>query len=213
VKNCQLILGLQIGKLENQKTKLHKHLMATTSDLKNGVIINYNNDLHSVVSVEHRTPGNLRAFYQVKLRNLKNGKMIENRFRSGEEIQIERLESGNYQFLYKDGEDYVFMDNETYDQVTLSGELIGKSGSYLKEGEIIQVYFHNGKPMSVEVPPHVYLKVVSAPPGVKGDTATGATKPVTLETGAVVNAPLFINENDIIRVDSRSGEYIERAKI
>ncbi len=187
--------------------------MATTSDLKNGVIINYNNDLHSVVSVEHRTPGNLRAFYQVKLRNLKNGKMIENRFRSGEEIQIERLESGNYQFLYKDGEDYVFMDNETYDQVTLSGELIGKSGSYLKEGEIIQVYFHNGKPMSVEVPPHVYLKVVSAPPGVKGDTATGATKPVTLETGAVVNAPLFINENDIIRVDSRSGEYIERAKI
>lgn len=187
--------------------------MATTSDLKNGVIINYNNDLHSVISVEHRTPGNLRAFYQVKLRNLKNGKMIENRFRSGEEIQIERLESGNYQFLYKDGEDYVFMDNETYDQVTLSGELIGKSGSYLKEGEIIQVYFHNGKPMSVEVPPHVYLKVVSAPPGVKGDTATGATKPVTLETGAVVNAPLFINENDIIRVDSRSGEYIERAKI
>lgn len=188
-------------------------LMATTSDLKNGVIINYNNDLYSVVSVEHRTPGNLRAFYQVKLRNLKNGKMIENRFRSGEEIQIERLENGNFQFLYKDGEDYVFMNNETFDQINMPGELLGKSGNYLKEGEMIQVYFHNSNPISVEIPPHVYLKVTSAPPGIKGDTATGATKPVTVETGAIVNAPLFINEDDIIRVDSRSGEYIERAKI
>ena len=186
--------------------------MATTSDLKNGIIINFNNDLHSVVSVEHRTPGNLRAFYQVKLRNLKNGKTIENRFRSGEEIQIERLESGDFQFLYKDNEDYVFMDSETYDQVTISGDIIGKSGSYLKEGEIIQILSHNSKPLSAEVPPHVYLKVVTAPPGVKGDTATGASKQVVVETGATVNAPLFINEGDVIRVDSRTGEYIERAK-
>lgn len=186
--------------------------MATTSDLKSGVIINYNKELHSVVSVEHRTPGNLRAFYQVKMRNLKNGKIIENRFRSGEDIQIERLESGNFQYLYKDGADYVFMDNETFEQINLPDELIGKSGGYLKEGEIIQVYFHNTKPMSVEIPPHVYLKVTSAPPGIKGDTATGATKPVTLETGAIVNAPLFINEGDVLRVDTRTGEYIERAK-
>lgn len=194
------------------KSKNSENTMATTSDLKNGVIINYNNDLHSIVNVEHRTPGNLRAFYQVKMRNLKNGKIIENRFRSGEEIQIERLETANYQFLYKDGEDYVFMDNDTYDQITLSNDLIGKSGNYLKEGEVIQILFHNSKPISVEIPPHVYLKVVSAPPGVKGDTATGATKPVVLETGATVNAPLFINEGDILRIDSRSGDYIERAK-
>lgn len=187
--------------------------MATTSDLKNGVIIKFNNDLHSVVSVEHRTPGNLRAFYQVKLRNLKNGKTIENRFRSGEEVQIERLDSGNYQYLYKEGEDYVFMDAETYDQITLGNELIGKSGSYIKEGETIQIFFHNSKPLSVEIPPHVYLKVTSAPPGVKGDTATGATKPVIVETGAVVNAPLFINEGDVLRVDTRTGDYIERAKV
>ncbi len=186
--------------------------MASTSDLKTGLIINFNNDLYTVVSVEHRTPGNLRAFYQVKLKNLKNGKTIENRFRSGEEIQIERLESGNFQFLYKDGEDYVFMDSETYDQVTILGDIIGKAGSYLKEGEIIQIYSHNSKPISAEIPPHVYLKVVSAPPGVKGDTATGASKQVEVETGATVNAPLFINEGDIIRVDSRTGEYIERAK-
>ncbi len=196
----------------NSSKSILIHLMASTSDLKTGVIINYNNDLHSVVSVEHRTPGNLRAFYQVKLRNLKNGKTIENRFRSGEEIQIERLESGDFQFLYKDNEDYVFMDSETYDQVTISGDIIGKGGSYLKEGEIIQIYSHNSRPLSAEIPPHVYLKVVTAPPGVKGDTATGASKQVILETGATVNAPLFINEGDVVRVDTRTGEYIERAK-
>ncbi len=187
--------------------------MATTSDLKSGVIINFNNDLHSIVAVEHRTPGNLRAFYQVKMKNLKNGKIIENRFRSGEEVKIERLESGNYQFLYRDGNDYVFMDNESYEQINIPEELIGKSGSFIKEGETVQIYFHNSKPLSVEIPTHVYLKVASAPPGVKGDTATNATKVVTLETGANVNAPLFINEGDVLRIDSRTGEYIERAKI
>lgn len=186
--------------------------MASTSDLKTGIIINYNNDLHTVMSVEHRTPGNLRAFYQVKMRNMKNGKIIENRFRSGEDIQIERLESSNYQFLYKDGEDFVLMDNETYDQITISGDIFGKSGNFLKEGEIIQIYFHNSRPISADIPPHVYLKVTEAPPGLKGDTATGATKPVIVETGATINAPLFINEGDIIRVDSRTGDYIERAK-
>lgn len=187
--------------------------MATTSDLKTGVIINFNNDLHSIVAVEHRTPGNLRAFFQVKMKNLKNGKIIENRFRSGEEVQIERLESGNFQFLYKEGTDYVFMDNDTYDQVTIANEFIGKSGNFLKEGEVAQIFFHNSKPMSVEIPPHVYLKVTSAPPGVKGDTATGATKQITVETGATLNAPLFINEGDVLRIDTRTGEYIERAKL
>lgn len=186
--------------------------MATTSDLKSGIIINFNNDLHSVVSVEHRTPGNLRAFYQVKLKNLKNGKTIENRFRSGEEIKIERLESGNFQFLYKDGENYVFMDNDSYEQINVNKEIIGDQGNFLKEGEVIQLFFHNSRIMSIEIPPHVYLKVIEAPPGIKGDTATGATKPITLETGAVINAPLFINEGDVLRVDSRTGEYIERSK-
>lgn len=187
--------------------------MATTSDLKSGVIINFNNDLHSIVAVEHRTPGNLRAFYQVKMKNLKNGKIIENRFRSGEEVKIERLDSGNYQFLYRDSSDYVFMDNENYEQIHIPEEFIGKSGNFIKEGETVQIFFHNSKPLSVEIPPHVYLKVTSAPPGVKGDTATNATKLVTVETGASVNAPLFINEGDVLRIDTRTGEYIERAKV
>lgn len=186
--------------------------MATTSDLRTGLIINFNNDLYQVISVEHRTPGNLRAFYQVKMKNLKNGKTIENRFRSGEEIQIERLESKYYQFLYKDTANYYFMDNETFDQMHLSNEFIGDVGKYIKEGQVAQIFFHNSKPIIFELPPHVELKVTSAPPGVKGNTATGATKQAVVETGAVIHVPLFINEGDIIKVDCRTGEYIERIK-
>ena len=186
--------------------------MATTSDLRVGLVIKFNNELHTVLTVEHRTPGNLRAFYQVKMRNIKNGKLLENRFRSGEEIQIERLESKNFQFLYKTDTEYYFMDNETYDQFHLLAEIVGKQGEYLKEGQIINILFHDDKPILLEIPPHVELKVISAPPAVKGNTATGATKPATVETGSVVNVPLFINEGETIKVDTRTGEYIERVK-
>lgn len=186
--------------------------MATTSDLKNGTVIKFNGDLHSIMSVEHRTPGNLRAFFQVKMRNLKNGKTIEHRFRSGEEVQLERLEQKTYQFLYKDGENYNFMDNETYDQIHLLEELVGKQGEFMKEGQEVQIIFHNESPISLEIPAHVTLKVISAPPGVKGNTATNATKQITVETGAIVNAPMFIDEGEFIKVDTRTGEYIERVK-
>jgi elongation factor P len=186
--------------------------MATTSDLKNGIVIKFNGELHSVMSVEHRTPGNLRAFYQVKMRNLKNGRTIENRFRSGEEIEIERLEFKNYQFLYKDDTDYYFMDNDTYEQTHLNENFVGEQGEFLKPGQNVQITFHDGKAISIEMPPHVELLITSAPPGVKGNTATGATKQAILETGAVVNVPLFVNEGDVIRVDIRTREYVERVK-
>ena len=186
--------------------------MATTSDLKNGIVIKFNGELHSVMSVEHRTPGNLRAFYQVKMRNLKNGRTIENRFRSGEEIEVERLEFKNYQYLYKDDTDYYFMDNDTYEQTHLSEVFVGEQGEFLKPGQNLQITFHDSKPISIEMPPHVELLITSAPPGIKGNTATGATKQATLETGAVVNVPLFVNEGDIIKVDIRSREYVERVK-
>jgi elongation factor P len=186
--------------------------MASTSDLRVGLVIKYNNELHTVLSVEHRTPGNLRAFYQVKMRNIKSGKLVENRFRSGEEIQAERLESKNYQFLYKDNTEYYFMENETYDQIHLTDVLVGKQGEYLKEGQTISILFHDSNPILMELPAHVVLKVISAPPGIKGNTATGATKTVTLETGSTVNVPLFIDEGEIIKVDTRTGEYIERVK-
>jgi elongation factor P len=186
--------------------------MGSTADLRNGLVIKYNGELHIVVKWEHRTPGNLRAFYQVKMKNLKNGKMIENRFRSGEGIDIVRMETRNFQFLYHDGSGYVFMDNNNYEQVSIPDEVIGEQAQYIKEGETVQIMFDGERPISVEIPPHVDLKVVSAPPGVKGDTATGGTKLVELETGATVNAPLFIEEGDIIRVDTRTGEYLERVK-
>lgn len=186
--------------------------MATTSDLKNGIIIKYNGDLHQILQVEHRTPGNLRAFYQVKMRNLKNGKMIENRFRSGEEIQIERLEQKNYQFLYKDNTEYYFMENETYDQIHLLEEIVGDQGEFLKPGQEVQIMFHNGIALSLIMPPHIILKVISAPPAVKGNTSTNALKQVIVETGTTINAPMFIDEGEFIKIDIRTREYLERVK-
>ncbi len=186
--------------------------MATTSDLKAGIIIKFNGDLHQVLQVEHRTPGNLRAFYQVKMRNMKNGKMIENRFRSGEEITVERLEQKVFQFLYKDNTEYYFMENETYEQIHLLEDIVGEQGEFLKPGQEVQIQFHNEKPLSLILPPHVIMKVVSAPPAVKGNTSTNATKQVTLESGAIVNVPLFIDEGEFIKIDIRTKEYIERVK-
>ena len=186
--------------------------MGSTSDLRNGLVIKYNGELHIITKWEHRTPGNLRAFYQVKMKNLKNGKTIENRFRSGETIDIVRMETREFQYLYHDGSGYVFMDNNNYDQVSIMDEIVGEQAQYLKESENVQIMFDGEKPVTVEIPPHVDLKVTEAPPGNKGDTATGGTKPVTVETGASINAPLFIGEGDVIRVDTRTGTYLERVK-
>jgi len=146
------------------------------------------------------------------MRNLKNGKMIENRFRSGEEIIIERLEQKVYQFLYKDNAEYYFMENETYDQIQLSEDTVGDQGEFLKPGQEVQIIFHNGLALSLVMPPHITMKVVSAPPAVKGNTSTNATKTVTLESGAEVNVPLFIDEGELIKIDIRTREYIERVK-
>lgn len=186
--------------------------MATTSDLRNGLVLRYNGELHVIVQWEHRTPGNLRAFYQVKMKNLKNGKMIENRFRSGEEIEVVRLDTRNFQYLYHDGNGYMFMDNDNYDQVSVADDIVGDQHLYLKEGESVQIMFNGEIPVTVEIPPHVNLKVIEAPPGNKGDTATGGTKPVVVETGATVNVPMFISEGDEIKVDTRTGSYLERVK-
>jgi elongation factor P len=186
--------------------------MANTSDLKPGIVIRYNNELCTVLESVHRTPGNLRAFYQVKMRNIKSGKLLENRFRSGEEIDLVRVDRKTMQFLYRDGQDMVFMDTETYDQVHISEEIVGPQAGYLKESGEATIAFHGSDVVSVELPPHVTLAISYTEPGVKGDTATGATKPATLESGATVNVPLFVNEGDVIRVDTRTGEYLDRVK-
>ncbi|HVZ38502.1 MAG TPA: elongation factor P [Candidatus Kapabacteria bacterium] len=186
--------------------------MATTSDLRPGIVIRFNNELCTVLESQHRTPGNLRAFYQVKMRQIKNGKLLENRFRSGEEIDIVRVERKTMQFLYRDAEDMVFMDTETYDQVHVPEVVVGEQAGYLKESGEATISFNGSDVVQVELPPHVTLLIAHTEPGVKGDTATGATKPATMESGATVMVPLFVNEGDMIRVDTRSGEYLDRVK-
>lgn len=186
--------------------------MATTSDLKPGVFIRYNNELCIVLESVHRTPGNLRAFYQVKMRNVKSGKLLENRFRSGEDVEIIRIERKTMQYLYRDGEDFVFMDNETYDQLHVPVVVIGDAALYMKEANEVNLAFNGTEVVSVELAPHVSLEVTQTEPGFRGDTAQAATKPATLETGAVVQVPLFVNEGDTIRVDTRTGAYLDRVK-
>ncbi len=187
--------------------------MATTSDLRPGVVIRYNGELCTVLESIHRTPGNLRAFYQVKMRNMNNGKLLENRFRSGEEVDIVRIDRKGMQFLYRDGQDMVFMDTETYEQVQIAEEIIGEQAGLLKESGEAQISFHGSQVVGVELPPHVTLMIRHTEPGIKGDTATGATKPATVESGATVMVPLFVNEGDSIRVDTRTGQYLDRVKI
>ncbi|HPD34323.1 MAG TPA: elongation factor P [Bacteroidota bacterium] len=184
--------------------------MGTTSDLRPGAIIRFNGDLCVIVESEHRTPGNWRAFYQVKMRNIKTGRIIENRFRSGENIEFVRVEKNNYQFLYRDGNHFVFMDPNTYEQIFVDEEIVGKSADFLKEGQEAMLSIHDGVVLEVELPTAVSLKVVSTEPGLRGDTATNVLKPAVLETGATIQVPLFIEENDIIKVNPETGAYLER---
>jgi elongation factor P len=186
--------------------------MGTTSDLRPGAVIRFNGDLCIVLESEHRTPGNLRAFYQVKMRNMKSGRLIENRFRSGESIEFVRVEKSNFQFLYRDGNHFVFMDPNSYEQILVDQEIVGKSADFLKEGLEAMLSINDGIVLQVELPSSVSLKVVSTEPGLRGDTATNVLKSAVLETGASIQVPLFIEENDTIKVDPVSGQYLERVK-
>lgn len=186
--------------------------MATTADFRVGMVIRFNGELHRIDEYIHRTPGNLRAFVQAKLRNLKSGRVTESRFRSGEEVEEVRLEQKEFTYLYHDGASYQFMDKVSYDQMPVSEVALGEGAKFLKEGETVQLMMTGMDIVACEIPFNVELKVVETVPGVKGDTATGATKPAKVETGAMVNVPLFINEGDVIRVDTRSGQYLERVK-
>ena len=187
-------------------------MAGTTSDLRPGSVILYNGELSLVLESEHRTPGNLRAFYQVKMRNMRTGKLSENRFRSGESIEFVRVERKNYQYLYRDGNNFIFMDMDNYEQIPVESEKVGDAVNFMKENQEVQLAFHDNVVIEVELPPHVNLRVIHTEPGVKGDTATNVLKPATLETGSSVQVPLFINEDDLIRVDSKTGQYVERVK-
>lgn len=186
--------------------------MATTSDLSRGAFIKFNGELVVVLEYEHRTPGNLRAFYQVKMRNVKSGKLVEHRFRAGEAIEFVRVEVKPHQFLYKEGENLVCMDNETYEQIYVPEHYFGNSANFLKEGMIVNISFEEDSPIYAEAPNFVELDVAYTEPGIRGDTATKTLKPATLETGAKVQVPLFIDIGEKVRIDTRTGEYMERVK-
>lgn len=187
--------------------------MPSTSDFRPGLVIKYNNELWTVTEFQHVNPGNWRAFVRTRLKNLKSGKVIENRFRAGEAIEIIKIERKEYQFLYRDGTGYVFMDKETYDQMSVEEGVIGEGAHFLKDGESVDILVNGSDITGIELPITVELKVTETVPGVKGDSANPGTKPATVETGATVNVPLFINEGDVVKIDTRTGGYIERVKV
>ncbi|MFZ5973170.1 MAG: elongation factor P [Bacteroidota bacterium] len=187
--------------------------MATISDLSKGNFVRYNGEVMQIEELQHRTPGNLRAFYQVKMRNVRNGKIAENRFRPGDEIQILRVETKEYQYLYADGDSLVVMDNDTFEQVYIDKALLGNSVNFIKEGVTLLIAFEDGtNAITAEAPQHVVVNVTYTEPGVAGDTATRTLKPATIETGAEIRVPLFVNTGDNIKVNTATGEYVERVK-
>ncbi|TVQ09276.1 MAG: elongation factor P [Bacteroidetes bacterium] len=187
--------------------------MATTADIKNGLCIEMNNDLFSVVEFLHVKPGKGGAFVRTKLRNMKTGKVIPHTFNSGIKINVQRVERRPYQFLYKDDMGYNFMHSETFEQIPIPEETIN-APDLLKEGQTVEIVFHvdTETPLSCDLPPFVELEVTYSEPGVKGDTATNTLKPATVETGAIVNVPLFIETGEKIKVDTRTKTYSERVK-
>ena len=181
------------------------------TQLRPGMIIKHNNDLHSVFAVEHRTPGNLRAFIQAKLKNIRTGAMYTERFRSPDPIDRVHVEAIKMEFLYNDGDDYYFMDQNTYEQTPLKRDTLGDAVDYLTPNLLIEVSFHDGKAVGIELPTSVEMTVVQTEPGIKSATASSVTKPAKMETGLVVNVPPFINEGEKIRVDTAEGAYMSRA--
>jgi len=185
--------------------------MATANDLRRGMAINYNGDICVVLDFQHRTPGNLRAFVQASLRSIRTGKSSDIRLSSTEKIEPVPMISKKMEYSYKDGADYVFTDPETYETVTLTPELVGDAKNYLVENGLVTVTFVEEKAVTVEIPASVILTVTDAPEGVRGDSANNVQKAIIVETGITVQAPLFIKTGEKIRIDTRTGKYMERA--
>jgi elongation factor P len=187
--------------------------MASTSDIRNGLCIKFNHDIYKIIDFLHVKPGKGPAFVRTKLKSLTNGKVLDNTFSAGHKIDTVRVETQNFQYLYAEGDQFHFMNTESYEQITLSKDILD-APDLLKEGTnvVVQINTETELPLSVDMPASIVLEVTYAEPGVKGNTATNATKPAKVETGASVNVPLFINEGDKIKIDTASGNYMERVK-
>ncbi|QCK16219.1 elongation factor P [Mangrovivirga cuniculi] len=187
--------------------------MATTADFRNGLCIEYNNGLYTIVEFQHVKPGKGAAFVRTKLKNIETGKVVENTFNSGVKVTTARIERRPHQFLYQDDMGYHFMDSNTFEQVQLQADLV-ENADLMKEGQEVEIIYHaeTEKPLNMEMPPFIEATVTYTEPGLKGDTATNATKPAELESGATIQVPLFINQDEKIKVDTRTRSYVERVK-
>lgn len=185
--------------------------MATTNDLKNGMTLNIEGQLWNVIEFQHVKPGKGPAFVRTKMRNVLSGKVVEKTFNAGVKVDVAILEKREMQFLYKDNVGYVFMDSSTYDQMTISEATVGEASNYLLENMEVIVAIHEGNPLYIELPPSVPLRITYTEPGLQGDRSSAGSKPATLETGITVQVPLFIKQDELILVDTRTGDYLGRA--
>ncbi len=184
--------------------------MISTADFRNGLVLNLDGDLMEIVEFQHVKPGKGGAFVRTKFRHVLTGRNLEKTYRSGERFEEVRLETQNWQYLYNDGDLYNFMHPESFEQIAVNKDLVGDDSKWMKENEVVQLLFHQGSPIKASMPAHVTLTVTKSDPGIQGDRSSGATKPATLETGATIQVPLFIEEGDVVKVDTRTGGYIER---
>ena len=186
--------------------------MATTADIKNGLVIEHKNDLFRIVEFQHVKPGKGGAFVRTTLKNVLSGKVVDKTFNAGTKVEVANVDKREMQYLYQDGNDYIFMDVQTYDQIPVPAETVGSSRDYLLENMTATVAVHNSTPLYAELPASVELVIAQTDPGLQGDRSTGGNKPATLETGATIQVPLFITTGEKVKVDTRTGDYLGRVK-
>lgn len=186
--------------------------VATTADFRNGMVMDHRGGLWKIVEFLHVKPGKGPAFVRTKLKNIRTGQVVDETFRAGANVTEVRVEARNLTYQYTDGQHYYFMDNETYDELALTADQVGNATDFLVDNLEVTIAFHENDPIEVRIPQHMNLRVMRTEPGVRGDTATGGNKPATLETGVVVQVPLFVDEGEIVRIDTRERRYIERVK-
>jgi elongation factor P len=184
--------------------------MATSNDLKNGMVLNIEGQLWSVIEFQHVKPGKGPAFVRTKLRNVLSGKVVDKTFNAGVKVETANVDRRDMQYLYADGTEFIFMDNTNYDQVSIPAETVGDAANFMLENQMATVALHEGNPLYVELPPSVTLEITYTEPGLQGDRSTGGTKPATLETGYQIQVPLFIENNTKVKVDTRTGDYLGR---
>ena len=184
--------------------------MASTADIRNGVVLNMDGQLWTVIEFQHVKPGKGGAFVRTKVKNVMSGKVVDRTFNAGAKIETETVDRRDFQYLYRDGDGFVFMDTSDYDQITLSTTAVGDAANYLLENQVATVAMHNGDPLYVELPASVVLEITYTEPGLQGDRSTGGTKPATVETGAQIQVPLFLEQGTKVKVDTRDGSYLGR---